>query len=254
MPRTVKSAESERDSGMEDTAGRFFGHIASDYDDIIRRLVSPYPQMVWTLLYYLPDDFAPQRILELGCGTGNLTKLLADRWPSARITAVDISAGMLEQTAAKIGDTDNLELIPASFEALDFPAGSFDLVASSLALHHLAEDEYRQLLERAADWLAPAGFITILDCVRASADRLYQRAERHWIELAREHGITEEEMTEQIRHHREHDHYPVLVDLPSWLTEAGFVDAEILWRDSIWAVLQARKSIEGAQAQQARLR
>ena len=39
----------------------------------------------------------PERITDLGCGPGNVTRLLAGRWPRAQITGVDASAAMLER-------------------------------------------------------------------------------------------------------------------------------------------------------------
>ena len=225
---------------MENTAGGFWGSLVSDYNDIIARLVSPYPEMVWTLFHYLPNEFQPSRILELGCGTGNLTKAIRGKWPAARITAVDESAEMLRLTVKRVGG-ENLEALEARFESLSFATGSFELITSSLALHHLPENDFRKLLSDCGEWLTTGGYIGVLDCVRARSDRLYLKAKQHWIQLAERHGITAEEMREQLAHHRTHDHYPVLVDIPGWLEDAGFVDPEILWRNSIWAVWQAQK-------------
>ena len=42
---------------------------------------------------------APRSVYDLGCGAGNVTRLLAARWPDAPITGVDDSAAMLEEAA-----------------------------------------------------------------------------------------------------------------------------------------------------------
>ncbi|MDA1264789.1 MAG: methyltransferase domain-containing protein, partial [Planctomycetota bacterium] len=48
------------------------------------------------LLARIPVE-APRRVVDLGCGTGNLTAALAARWPEAEVVGVDHSAEMLER-------------------------------------------------------------------------------------------------------------------------------------------------------------
>src|SRR6185369_4078555 len=51
------------------------------------------------LLHRIPLE-RPTHIVDLGCGAGNVTKVLRQRWPEARITAVDSSPAMLERARA----------------------------------------------------------------------------------------------------------------------------------------------------------
>ena len=44
---------------------------------------------------------APSLVCDLGCGTGQLTQLMAERWPAARVVGVDSSAQMLSRAAAE---------------------------------------------------------------------------------------------------------------------------------------------------------
>ncbi|HEY5834202.1 trans-aconitate 2-methyltransferase [Streptomyces sp.] len=83
----------------------------------------------------LPGDGAP-RIADIGCGPGNVTALLADRWPGARITGFDNSREMLRAAADHAGPTHG-------GGALDFrhadaatwtPEEPYDLIVSNAAL------------------------------------------------------------------------------------------------------------------------
>jgi SAM-dependent methyltransferase len=73
----------------------------------------------------------PGRVLDLGTGTGRAARLLARRFPSAEIVAVDLSPRMIEEARrllpAELGGRVSFEVADAA--ALPFPDGVFDLVA-----------------------------------------------------------------------------------------------------------------------------
>jgi malonyl-CoA O-methyltransferase len=77
-------------------------------------------------------------ILELGCGTGRLTSLLLRTFPEARITAVDVAAGMLEEASAKaVGSDPRALLVHDDIETMELPPDAYDLVVSNATLQWL---------------------------------------------------------------------------------------------------------------------
>ncbi|WP_069816148.1 trans-aconitate 2-methyltransferase [Streptomyces sp. TP-A0874] len=84
----------------------------------------------------LPSEDRAPRIADLGCGPGNVTVLLADRWPTARITGFDNSAEMLEQAAEYAGATPGGGSI--DFRSADLadwtPQERYDLIVTSATL------------------------------------------------------------------------------------------------------------------------
>ena len=83
------------------------------------------------------DLESPELVYDLGCGTGNTTKLLADRWPDSRIVGIDSSAEMLEKARKSYA---NLEFIEADLESWN-PQQKADLFYSNAALHWLGSHE-----------------------------------------------------------------------------------------------------------------
>jgi malonyl-CoA O-methyltransferase len=77
--------------------------------------------------------FAPEAILDLGCGTGHGAAALAARWPRARVVALDASPAMLREAGARDAD-GRVERVLADAEAMPLPDASFDLVFSNLML------------------------------------------------------------------------------------------------------------------------
>ena len=88
------------------------------------------------------------RVLEYGCGTGSYAFDLADL--GAEVVGIDISSSAIDIARQKAGDQSNLEFRLGNAEALEFEAGSFDLVCGTSILHHLdtarAASEIRRVL------------------------------------------------------------------------------------------------------------
>jgi trans-aconitate 2-methyltransferase len=82
---------------------------------------------------------APAEVYDLGCGAGNVTRLLRARWPEARITGVDSSEAMLAKAAAVAPDVAWQQADLAGWQA-PRPA---DLIYSNAALHWLTGHERR---------------------------------------------------------------------------------------------------------------
>ena len=96
---------------------------------------------------------APRSVYDLGCGAGNVTRLLAARWPEATITGVDDSDAMLEE-AARIPSRIVWRKRSVGDWAPEAPA---DLVYSNAALHWLPE--HATLFPRLMSMLAPRGVL-----------------------------------------------------------------------------------------------
>lgn len=104
------------------------------------------------VLALLPP-LAGRRALDLGCGGGQLALHLAEAG-AAEVVAVDLSERMLAVARAARGHA-RIAYRREAMEDLDFPAGRFDLVVSSLAFHYVRD--YAGLVSRVAGWLAPGG-------------------------------------------------------------------------------------------------
>ncbi|WP_297371524.1 methyltransferase domain-containing protein [Acidocella sp.] len=104
---------------------RRFGAQAGQYDDVAR------VQRVVAERLAARVAFAPQRVLEVGCGTGYLGALLAQRWPDAALVLSDIAPPMLAQAEARLGARARYEVMDG--QAPDARLGRFDLIVSSLA-------------------------------------------------------------------------------------------------------------------------
>jgi len=98
------------------------------------------------------EDHSFSKVLEIGCGTGNYTFLLREKFKKARITALDISDKMVEVAQGKLKDKD-IEFIVADGESVNFPDEEFDLITSNACFQwfedlEAALEKYRGLLKK----------------------------------------------------------------------------------------------------------
>jgi ubiquinone/menaquinone biosynthesis C-methylase UbiE len=133
-------------------------------------------------------DIQPgHRVLEIGCGTGNLAVLTKRLHPEAKVVGLDPDPKALARARRKA----EREGISVTFDrgfsdALPYPEGSFDRVLSALMFHHLLNlnDKAKTLIE-ARRVLAPGGSLHLLDFGGATArsDGIFSRLLHHTEQL-----------------------------------------------------------------------
>jgi malonyl-ACP O-methyltransferase BioC len=132
-----------------------FSKAAESYDNYAR-IQADVAQKLAAKILQSQDDTAVKTILEIGCGTGNFTSLLADKFPAAKIMALDFSPEMIAKARHKLpGNT--IEFICAEGEDfLEKSSGeSFDLVASNGSLQWFSNHD--RALKNIARILLPGG-------------------------------------------------------------------------------------------------
>ncbi len=231
-------------SDLPSSAAGYFGSMAESYDSLIHRAVPRYDEMIARLLDYLPND--PRRVLELGCGTGNLSLQLANAFPRAELTLVDASAEMIALVRSRIGESElvsapRVAYVEARFEDLDLPAKPFDLIVSSISLHHV--EDKRSLYVRLRSLIQDGGRFCFADQIRGEPESNHEVNWERWLDFCRERGnCTPEEIDSLVQHALAHDHYTTLSDHITLLGRAGFSEIDCVWRNWMWGIVTCTAS------------
>ncbi|MEN9216374.1 MAG: class I SAM-dependent methyltransferase [Gloeomargarita sp. HHBFW_bins_162] len=211
--------------------GEVFAH-RGDFDRGIRCLLPHYDDLLTALSLCVPPT--AQRVLDLGCGTGNLSARILHRLPALHIVAMDYSPEMLNHAQQKL-PPHQTTLIPGDFGAwaLDpqaFPAiAPVDACVSSLAIHHLTDAMKGQLFRQIFAHLRPGGCFWNADPVLAPhplhAD-LYQRVRQEMkpAEPVPERGIVAP------YGHSSQDQLATLAVQLELLKSAGFIAVGAVWQ------------------------
>lgn len=177
-------------------------------------------------------DPAPESVLDLGCGAGNLTlRLLAQlHSPPERIRLIDLSGPMLERAADRIraaGFRGDIETVKGDLRQVDL-RGPHEVILAAAVLHHLrGEAEWRETFARLHAAIAPGGLLAVHDMVAtkgfAAAEAVRRRYGKHLVELR------DEAYRDHVFAYIEKEDTPEsLADQILWLRDAGFESVDVL--------------------------
>jgi SAM-dependent methyltransferase len=121
-------------------------------------------EQIAAIVASLPVETSPERIVDLGAGTGAGTFALLDRFPDAQVAAVDASPEHLHRLRDKAyaaGLADRVWTIEADLDTNWPDLGRPDLVWASASLHHLADPD--RTLRQVHDALVPGGVLAVVE-------------------------------------------------------------------------------------------
>jgi tRNA (cmo5U34)-methyltransferase len=167
------------------------------------------------LLEWIPRR--PSRVLDLGSGDGRLLSLVIEARAPAEAMALDFSATMLDRLRMRFSASPSVSITAQDLEQpLSRHLGTFDVIVSSFAIHHLGHTRKRRLYEEVYARLRPGGIFCNLDHVASPTPAL------HDLFLAALDVRPEDE-----------DPSNKLLDVHEqlrWLRDIGFTDVDCHWK------------------------
>jgi tRNA (cmo5U34)-methyltransferase len=165
---------------------------------------------------------APSSLLDLGCGDGRLAGLVLAARPSiTTVVAVDRSEPMLAAARARFaGDARVSVSLRDLAEPID-ALGSFDVVVSGFAIHHLEHERKQALFAEIASALRPGGLFANLEVVECASEELQRR---FYDAIRRPDGDPEDRLAS-------------IEPQLAWMRAAGLRNVDCVWRWRGFALL-----------------
>lgn len=224
------------------TIEQAFNQSVSYYDAWMHKAIPCFDQIFGTAVELVPfADDAPITVLDLGAGTGIFAGFVLQRYPNARLELIDLAADMLAVAKIRFAASGNqVSYTVQNYRTLAATA-QFDLVVSSMSIHHLSDADKRELFRRVHTALKPGGVFINVDQIKGETEAIRSLYRETWLKQVRAAGGTEEEIAKSVQRRTAFDQDALLVDQLAWLAEAGFANVDCVYKHYFVGLFLATK-------------
>lgn len=219
-----------------------FDQSIAYYDDWMMKALPNYTDIYRTALELIPfTSDAAIDVLDLGAGTGLFSKHVLDKYPNARFVLYDLAEKMLGVARKRFADyPGRFRYVVGDYRKIE-GVQDYDLVISSLSIHHLEDEDKRALFHRIFELLRNGGLFVHIDQIRGETSYVRDLYWNHWLEQVRDAGFSEERIQESIDRRKPYDRDATLEDQVLWLKESGFENVDCVYKNFFVGVFLAMK-------------
>jgi ubiquinone/menaquinone biosynthesis C-methylase UbiE len=204
------------------------------------RCVPHYLKLLSAFVEDLPEHFNPKRILDLGCGNGNVTFEMIQKFPDSQYVLLDASQEMIDLCRRRFQGYD-IEYVTSYFKDYQFETNKFDLVTAGFSLHHCDADEKQQIFRRISESLKAGGIFGCSDLMIDRAHPEHIQFKKEWELFVKANYPDAEKWEWLMEHYNEYDKPDALNRQIKWLEETGFNTIRKTVLGSYWTYLSAVK-------------
>jgi tRNA (cmo5U34)-methyltransferase len=224
------------------TVGQAFNESVVSYDEWVKVALPDYEKIFAVAKELIP--FAPDEridVLDLGAGTGLFSQHVLDKYPHATFALYDVAVDMLNVARERFqGFPDQFQFTVDDYRHLQ-DLQRFDLVISSLSIHHLPDGDKRDVFRRIYAALRGNGLFINVDQVKGPTAYFQELYWTNWLDKVRERGGTEDRIRESVQRRIAYDRDALLTDQLQWLGEAGCVNVDCVYKNYFVGVFVATK-------------
>lgn len=217
-----------------------FNLIAQEYDAKRRHFIPCFDDFYSTatkmILFNRPE---PEKILDLGAGTGLVTYYWYQEAQDSDYVLVDIASEMLAVAEKRFSGIDTVRNQVMDYTK-DFPEEKFDAIISGLSIHHLEDDEKQLLFNRIYEKLPAGGMFVNYDMFNGNTEEMNRYYTAFWEAQVAASGLTDRDI-ELWKERCKLDRECSVEEEVNMLRQSGFSDVQCIYSYHKFAVILAVK-------------
>lgn len=216
-----------------------FNENAAHYDQQRKKLIPCFDDFYSIPVSIIETKTETPSVLDIGAGTGLFSSFIKEKYPHASVTLIDLSEKMMDAARTRFADDQKIDYILGDYTEHEFDR-TFDMIVSSLSIHHLSDEEKRSLYHKIFSLLNQGGIFINADQVLGHTPFIESLYKNDWKQKIENSGLTSGELQAAYERTRL-DQMAPLEDQIQWLKESGFHDVDCIYKYFNFVVLIGRK-------------
>lgn len=217
-----------------------FNAFSINYTNDMIKSVPHYLDLIAAFSKELPKSFNPNRILDLGCGNGNVSAQVISCFPKAHYVLLDASQDMLDLCQSQFEDYD-IKLVKSYFKDYSFNKESFDMINAGFSIHHCNAEEKIDLFQKIFGSLNKGGVFGYSDLMVDKEDPKHRNLLNEWHAFVNLNYKDESHWEWLMEHYDEFDKPDDHEKQILWLQQSGFKDIQYIFKKNNWVHIRCIK-------------
>lgn len=217
-----------------------FNIVAKEYDGNRRKFIPCFDDFYGNTTRFIASNIPyPQRVADLGAGTGLLSQFWFGHFPLAEYVLTDVAEEMLDVAKRRFLGKDNVTCIVQDYTD-KLPDGLFDVMMSALSVHHLEDEDKMFLFHRIYDRLPENGLFVNYDQFCAGQMEMEKWYNSYWESQLATSGLTKKDITLWLERKKFDRECSVEQEI-EMLSRSGFPIVKCVYAYQKFAVIVAKK-------------
>lgn len=198
------------------------------FDKLFFKVAPHYEEMMNALIDVLPFKKGERlKVLDLGCGTGNLSRKIIAAYPNAAVTCIDMAENMIAMAQAKLKNAADVTFWRGDIRNFDY-SEKYDAIVASLVLHHIERKDKPHFYRKIHHALSKKGVFFCIDIFLSPNGHIQKLHMNKWKEFMRANGLPMRKINDMIRRHQKEDRPVFLEDELGIMRKAGFRRVDVV--------------------------